>query len=90
MVPVEAQACGAPVVAFGRGGARETVVDGETGVLVEEATPEAFADGLSRMQSLALASESIRTNAERFSRERFMKDFRHAVDEAVASRESRR
>ena len=45
IVPVEAQACGRPVVALGRGGALETVVDGETGVLVDEPTAEAFADG---------------------------------------------
>ena len=43
MVPVEAQSCGAPVVALGEGGARETVIDGETGVLVEAPSPAAFA-----------------------------------------------
>src|SRR4029077_3856519 len=45
IVPPEAQACGRPFVALGRGGALETVVPGETGVLVEESTAEAFADG---------------------------------------------
>lgn len=89
MVPVEAQACGAPVVALARGGACETVIDGETGVLVDQATPEAFADGLARMQSLALAPGAIRANAERFSRERFMTDFRAAIDQAIAERETR-
>ena len=48
IVPVEAQACGTPVIALGRGGALETVVDGVTGVLVSEPTPEAFADGIAR------------------------------------------
>ncbi len=89
LVPVEAQACGAPVVALGRGGARETVIDGVTGVLVEEATPRAFADGLARVRSLTLEPEAIRGNAERFSRERFMTEFRDAVDDAVARREPR-
>jgi len=45
IVPLEAQACGRPVVALGRGGALETVVDGETGVLVADSSPEALADG---------------------------------------------
>ena len=45
IVPVEAQACGRPVVALARGGALETVIDGETGVLVAEPRAEAFADG---------------------------------------------
>lgn len=89
MVPVEAQACGTPVVALARGGACETVIDGETGVLVDQATPEAFADGLARMQSLALAPGVIRANAERFSRERFMTDFRAAIDQAIAERGTR-
>ena len=46
IVPLEAQACGRPVVALGRGGALETVVPGETGVLVDDPTPQAFADAI--------------------------------------------
>ena len=48
IVPLEAQACGRPVVALGRGGARETVVHGETGFLVDEPSAAAFADAISR------------------------------------------
>ena len=48
IVPVEAQACGTPVVALARGGALETVIDGVTGVLVDEPTPDAFAAGIAR------------------------------------------
>ena len=51
IVPLEAQACGRPVVALGRGGALETVVPGETGVLVDELDAEAFADGIARARS---------------------------------------
>jgi len=76
-------------VALARGGACETVIDGETGVLVDQATAEAFADGLARLQSLALAPGVIRANAARFSRERFMTDFRAAIDQAIAGRERR-
>ena len=46
--PLRAMACGRPVVALARGGAAESVIDGVTGALVEESTPEAFADGLER------------------------------------------
>ncbi len=52
IVPVEAQACRTPVVALGRGGALETVIDGVTGVLVDESTPAAFAAGISRARQL--------------------------------------
>ncbi len=48
IVPVEAQACGRPVVALGRGGALETVKDGETGVLFAEPTVESLAAALER------------------------------------------
>jgi glycosyltransferase involved in cell wall biosynthesis len=83
MVPVEAQACGTPVVALAAGGACETVVDGRTGVLVREARADALADGLARVEQLAFDPADIRANAERFSRQRFMMDFQAAVAAAV-------
>jgi glycosyltransferase involved in cell wall biosynthesis len=83
MVPVEAQACGCPVVALGAGGAAETVVDGTTGVLVSDSSAEAFADGLSRVRELALAVTPLREHALRFSREQFLTGFRAAVSAAI-------
>ena len=56
IVPLEAQACGRPVVALGCGGALETVVPGETGILVSESTPEAFADGIARCHRAAVST----------------------------------
>ena len=86
MVPVEAQACGTPVVALAAGGALETVVDGKTGVLVRDESTEAFAQGLARTYRGAFDRGAIRQQALGFSRDRFMTDFRAAVDEAVSSR----
>jgi glycosyltransferase involved in cell wall biosynthesis len=86
MVPVEAQACGCPVVALGRGGAGETVVDGETGVLVVDPSIEAFADGLSRVRALAFEEPSLREHALQFSRERFVIGFQAAVSAASTAR----
>ena len=71
IVPVEAQACGRPVVAFGRGGALETVIDGETGVLFADATAESLAAGLERAATRVWDRRGIRAHAERFSRARF-------------------
>jgi glycosyltransferase involved in cell wall biosynthesis len=88
MVPVEAQACGTPVVALRAGGACETVLDGVTGVLVEDGSPEGFAEGLARARAVAFDPAAIRANAERFSRERFMSDFQTAVSDAMAARET--
>ncbi|HTH01550.1 MAG TPA: glycosyltransferase [Vicinamibacterales bacterium] len=87
MVPVEAQACGTPVVALGDGGACETVQDGVTGVLVADDSVAAFAAGLDRVRSLNRDPAVFRAHAERFSRAHFMTSFQHAVAEAVAERE---
>jgi glycosyltransferase involved in cell wall biosynthesis len=90
MVPVEAQACGAPVVALGQGGALETVIDGVTGILVPEATADAFAEGLERVRQTTFDPAAIRANAERFSRQRFMTEFQAAVDAALHEKAARR
>jgi glycosyltransferase involved in cell wall biosynthesis len=90
MVPVEAQACGTPVVAYGEGGACETVLDGHTGVLVSDPSAAAFADGLARVSALRFDRAAIRAHAERFSRTRFMNSFQAAVASAVADVEATR
>jgi glycosyltransferase involved in cell wall biosynthesis len=87
MVPVEAQACGTPIVALDAGGARETVVDGRTGILVADRSVDGFAAGLTRALETSFDRNAIRQNALRFSRDRFLAEFRAAVDDAVAARE---
>jgi len=79
IAPVEGQACGRPVVALARGGALETVVDGVTGVLVSDATPDAFADGLRRALSLSFRPVEIRRHAQRFDRARFAREIQAQV-----------
>ena len=71
IVPLEAQACGRPVVALGRGGALETVVPGVTGALVDDPSPRAFADALTATVDRPFDRSTIRAHAERFSRTRF-------------------
>jgi glycosyltransferase involved in cell wall biosynthesis len=71
IVPLEAQACGRPVVALGRGGAVETVKPGETGLLVDELSAEAFADAIADAVDHRFDAGAIRRHAERFSRSRF-------------------
>jgi glycosyltransferase involved in cell wall biosynthesis len=85
MAPVEAQACGRPVVALGRGGALESVDPGVTGVLVAESTPAAFADALDAVQRIDTGPAAIRERALRFSRERFQDGIRRAVDECLTT-----
>jgi glycosyltransferase involved in cell wall biosynthesis len=78
LVPVEAQACGTPVVALGRGGATETVVDGGTGVLTGEGV-DACAAGIRRMLDEPPSPAACRAQAERFSTERFVQQLIDAV-----------
>jgi glycosyltransferase involved in cell wall biosynthesis len=76
---VEAQAAGRPVVAIDAGGAKEIVIDGETGVLVSPGTPEAFAEVIRSVDFGSFSAEKIRRNAERFSTERFKTEFEREV-----------
>jgi glycosyltransferase involved in cell wall biosynthesis len=82
IVPVEAQACGTPVVAFAAGGACETVVDGVTGALVADRSPRAFADALDRVLHQPRDPEAMRTHAARFSKAVFKARFASAVSDA--------
>ena len=72
MAPVEMMACGRPVVALGRGGVRETTIDGVTGVFASEQTVDAFVSAIVRFESMQFASDRIRAHAEGFSRERYI------------------
>jgi len=88
IVPVEAQACGRPVIALARGGALETVVDGETGVLVDSTAPDAWADAMRRVRDAvdsgrAFDPARIRAHAEQFSRDRFLTAMAAEIDALV-------
>jgi len=79
IVAVEAQATGCPVVAYGAGGALDSVTD-ETGVFFEEQTPEALIDALLAFEDRSFDAAVIRAHAEQFGAERF-----DAAMEAVVS-----
>ncbi len=68
---VEAQACGTPVVALGRGGALETVRPGETGLLFQESTPAGLAAVLDKCRGLTFNKASLCAHARAFSRDGF-------------------
>jgi len=86
IVPVEAQACGTPVLAYGRGGILDTVVPGVTGVLVAEQSEKALASGLEDILNRPLDPLVCRRNAERFSSDRFVAELRMWVREAACAR----
>ncbi|MCX7623577.1 MAG: glycosyltransferase, partial [Thermomicrobium sp.] len=85
---VEVQAAGRPAIALARGGARETVVDGITGVLFPEQTVEALVAALRRFEQLRFDPAVIRRHAERFRPERFAAEFTEVIAAALATRVS--
>ncbi len=85
IVPVEAQACGRPVVALGVGGALDTVVPGVTGLVFDEPTVPSLSGALSSAMSRTWDTAAIRAHAERFSRGRFTRAVSAAADELMAA-----
>lgn len=81
IVPIEAMAAGRPCIAFNRGGAVETVQDGDTGILFDEQQPAALCDAIHRFISVEkrFDSSAISASVDRFSRERFAREFRSSV-----------
>ena len=75
IAPVEAQAQGTPVIALGKGGALETVLDGRTGVLFSEQTPGSIVEAVERFEKMDFDSEALRQNAARFSGVAFQRAF---------------
>jgi len=86
IVPVEAQACGTPVIAYGRGGTQETVIPGTTGVFFAEQDTEHIKAAVAEFERIEpqLNPEEIRAQAERFSVSVFRDAFTQLVHTAYA------
>jgi glycosyltransferase involved in cell wall biosynthesis len=80
---VEAQACGTPVIAFGRGGSRD-ILGEETGIFFGAQTPEAIAEAVDRFEAASIRPEACRANALRFSRAAFRARITTLVERALA------
>jgi glycosyltransferase involved in cell wall biosynthesis len=83
ITPLEAQAAGRPVVAFGRGGATETVVDQVTGVLFHEQSVDALVDAIERLDRLSVPQTVCRENAMRFDVSVFRQRMSAAIQAAT-------
>jgi glycosyltransferase involved in cell wall biosynthesis len=88
IVPLEAMASGKPVIAYGRGGALETIVPGRTGLFFAEQTAEALADAIERYEAVEHVFDPIEiaAHARSFSKERFKEAFHGFVETVTAER----
>jgi glycosyltransferase involved in cell wall biosynthesis len=79
MAPLEVNACGRAVIAYGAGGALETVVDGITGVLAAEQSVDAFVGAMRRFEATSFDANVVRAHAQQYSTERFIDQLQHHV-----------
>lgn len=84
MIPIEAQSCGTPVIAYGHGGSLETVNGGKTGLFFDEQTPEAIVEAVNRFEAMGsqpFAPADCRKWSEGFSEERFKREIKEFVED---------
>ncbi len=90
IAPIEAQACGTPVIAYAKGGATETIVGLEakepSGVFFESQSVDSIVDAIGRFEKVTISPLVCRENAMRFSVERFSREFTDYVKSLTAVR----
>ncbi len=74
IVPIEAMACGKPVIAFNKGGTLDTVIDNVTGIFFSEQSPQSVAEAIIKLENTSFNPFKIRQHALKFSVERFQKE----------------
>jgi glycosyltransferase involved in cell wall biosynthesis len=84
LIPVEVMACGRPVIAYGAGGALETIVPGRTGEFFSEQTADAVSTAVRNFDPDAYDPRDIRSHAEQWREERFVSEMLDAVSETAA------
>lgn len=80
ILPVEAQACGTPVIAFGKGGALETVIEGKTGTFFKEQTVSSLVEAVKQFDMASFDPHQVRLHAETFRPEIFKEKFQTLVE----------
>ncbi len=88
IVPVEAQSCGLPVIAYKKGGVLETVADGQTGIFYGKQTTDSLKRAVLKMEQdfSCFEPEKLREHALKFSKERFCKEIAAFIEEKVKNR----
>lgn len=80
ITPVEAAAAGTPTIAYRSGGYLETVVEGQTGIFFDELTADSLIQAMKKIEGVKFNKKALQKHAEKFSEERFKREFRRLVD----------
>jgi len=80
MTVVEAQAAGTPVIAYNGGGFRESVVDGKTGILIDDTDEKTIENAINRFNKIKWNKKVLHTNAQKFSKEKFINGIKNVVN----------
>lgn len=83
IIPLEAQACGRPVIAFKKGGVLESIIDGETGLFFEEQAADSLSKAIKKFKSLSFDTKTIRNHAILFDRSVFKKKINNYIKEKL-------
>lgn len=79
ITPVEAMACGCPVIAFKGGGYKETVVEGKTGILFDDYSVDGLAGAIKKLNNLNYRTKDCIEQAKKFSKARFKQEIREKI-----------
>jgi glycosyltransferase involved in cell wall biosynthesis len=85
IVPLEAQTCGTPIIAYAKGGVLETTIAGETALWFREQTVEAIIAAVRQFEQHAFDSITIRTHACRFAKSRFKQEMQRYIEQKLAN-----
>lgn len=80
LTPIEAQACGRPVIAYQKGGITETVIDNKTGVFFRHQTVQSLSKAIIKFETINILPTDCVANAQRFSSQNFMLNFKNSIE----------
>jgi glycosyltransferase involved in cell wall biosynthesis len=83
IVAIEAQASGTPVIAYGRGGGTETIIEGKTGHFFHEPTTESLARAITEFEKMKFETKALVSQAAQFDRQVFRNQFKAATERAM-------